>query len=133
MQVSKYPLQKLNKYSSIEPGFAFKSEKFTDNPEDLPLVKGENLQQGYIDWKSAKRWPSPDSHRYNRYWLNRFDIVVAMDRPWVTAGLKWSYIKPHEPIALLVQRVARLRAKKGLNQHYLRYLIGSEYCLGQVR
>ena len=48
-----------------------------------------------------------------------------MDRPWVTAGLKWARLKPHDPSCLLVQRVARLRAQPGLRQDFLTYVIGS--------
>ena len=53
--------------------------------------------------------------------------MLAMDRPWVTAGLKWAYIKEHDPKSLLVQRVSRLRAKNDLAQTYLRCVISSRY------
>ena len=42
-------------------------------------------------------------------------------------GLDWAYIKKHDPKALLVQRVSRLRAKNGLDQTYLRCIISSRY------
>ncbi len=48
-----------------------------------------------------------------------------MDRPWVPAGLKWAWIKRNDPDCLLVQRVARLRGDRDLNQEFLRYIIGS--------
>jgi type I restriction enzyme S subunit len=49
-----------------------------------------------------------------------------MDRPWVPAGLKWAFIRKDDPKALLVQRCARLRTKdNGLDQHFLRFVIGS--------
>ena len=48
-----------------------------------------------------------------------------MDRPWVPAGLKFARIDNKAPDALLVQRVARLRAKQGLEQPYLACLIAS--------
>jgi len=40
---------KLADYCDIFPGLAFDSTKFTSNLEDIHLVKGENLHQGYID------------------------------------------------------------------------------------
>ena len=98
-----------------------------DNPDDIPLVKGENVHQGYIDWIGAKHWPADEYDSFAKYHLIPGDVVLAMDRPWVTAGLKWSYIKPHDPKSLLVQRVARLRAKKKLDQDYLRHVISSNY------
>ncbi len=106
-------------------GFAFKSELFTNNPEDVHLVKGENLHQGYIDWKNAKRWKANEFTQYERFQLNKGDVVLAMDRPWIEAGLKFSWIKKDDPKALLVQRVARMRGANGLSTSYLRYIIGS--------
>jgi type I restriction enzyme, S subunit len=47
--------------------------------------------------------------------------------------LKWSCIKPHEPKAFLVQRVARLRSKETVHQKFLRCLIGSEYFSGYIQ
>jgi len=125
--ISRYEIEKLDVYASIEPGFAFKSERFTDNLDDIPLVKGENVHQGYIDWAGAKHWPVDDFDSHSRYQLVPGDIVLAMDRPWVTAGLKWSYIKLHDPKSLLVQRVARIRARGRLDQDYLRHIISSDY------
>ncbi len=126
-KVSRYPVEKLEPNADIQPGFAFKSERFTDISEDIPLVKGENVHQGYIDWRGAKHWPANEYGSFAKYHLMPGDVVLAMDRPWVTAGLKWSYIKPHDPKSLLVQRVARLRAKKKLCQDYLRHVISSNY------
>ncbi|MAL32736.1 MAG: hypothetical protein CMG84_04725 [Marinobacter sp.] len=118
---------RLSEYAEIKPGFAFKSDRFTDKSSDIPLVKGDNVQQGYIDWTKAKFWNSDDVDDYRDYLLEPGDIVVAMDRPWVNAGLKWAFIKAHDPKCLLVQRVARLRAKRGLSQDFLRYLVSSKY------
>jgi type I restriction enzyme, S subunit len=118
---------KLSEHADILAGPPFNSAAFTDRPEDIPLVKGENVQQGYVDWNIAKRWPATDTETYKRFKLVPDDVVVAMDRPWVTAGLKWAYIKRNDPPALLVQRVARLRGRKTLDQGFLRCLISSAY------
>lgn len=126
-RISEYEVEKLEPNASIRPGFAFKSARFTDDLNDLPLVKGENVHQGYIDWLGAKRWPVDEYDSFSKYHLLSGDIVLAMDRPWVTAGLKWAYIKPHDPNSLLVQRVARIRAKGRLDQNYLRHVISSSY------
>jgi type I restriction enzyme, S subunit len=123
--LSKWPEVELGAHSDLLPGFAFKSNRFTDNPNDIPLVKGANLHQGYIDWKSAKRWPISEFNEHNKFHLVADDIVLAMDRPWIDAGLKYSWIRPNEPKSLLVQRVARLRGINGLLSSYLRFVIGS--------
>ncbi len=126
-QISKFAVDKLGRYAEVFPGFAFKSDRFTDDPADVALVKGENVQQGFVDWGAAKHWPAADADSLKKFALRAGDVVLAMDRPWVTAGLKWAYIKKHDPRSLLVQRVSRLRAKDGLNQTYLRCLISSRY------
>lgn len=125
--ISIYSVDKLGRHAEIQPGFAFKSERFTDDPSDVALVKGENVQQGFIDWNASKYWPAGDAGTLRNFELRVGDVVLAMDRPWVTAGLKWAYIKKDDPRSLLVQRVARLRAKKGLDQNYLRCLVSSDY------
>jgi type I restriction enzyme S subunit len=40
------------------------------------------------------------------------DVVLAMDRPWIEAGLKFAYLSQDDLPCLLVQRVSRLRARK---------------------
>ncbi|MDI1336144.1 MAG: restriction endonuclease subunit S [Lacunisphaera sp.] len=106
-------------------GFPFKSQQFTDKPEDVPLVKGENVSQGCILWDISKRWPASDWEKLEKFHLVPGDVVIAMDRPWIPAGLKWSFIRERDPKALLVQRCARLRASDGsLDQNFLRFVIG---------
>lgn len=48
-----------------------------------------------------------------------------MDRPWIEAGLKYAQLRDEDVPCLLVQRVARLRARDSLDQRFLGYLIGS--------
>ena len=120
-----WPKVKLADCVNLLAGFPFKSQHFTDKSDDVPLVKGENVSQGCILWEISKRWPASDWEKMAKFHLEPGDVVVAMDRPWIPAGLKWSFIRPHDPKALLVQRCARLRSKdERLDQGYLRFLIG---------
>lgn len=115
----------LGNHVDLLTGFPFKSQQFTDESSDIPLVKGANVHQGYIDWKGAKRWTASEFSQYKKFQLQSGDVVVAMDRPWIEAGLKYAWIHHNDPKSLLVQRVARLRGTNGLLTVYLRYLIGS--------
>jgi type I restriction enzyme, S subunit len=115
----------LESHIDLLSGFAFKSKYFTDNPEDIPLVKCANLHQGYIDGENAKRWNIAEYEKHKKFQLKLGDVLVAMDRPWIEAGLKFAWIGESDPKSLLVQRVARLRGKNGLLTEYIRYLIGS--------
>lgn len=133
MTKAKWINARLGDHVDLLCGFAFKSKDFTDNRNDIPLVKGSNVHQGYIDWADSKYWPRTDSNEYHRYFLKPNDVVLAMDRPWIEAGLKFSWIRPHHPQALLVQRVARMRGIKGLDSSYLRFIIGSHFFTDYIK
>ena len=120
-----WPKVKLGEHVELLTGFPFKSQHFTSAPEDIPLVKGENVAQGRIEWEISKRWPAAELPQLEKFRLRSGDVVLAMDRPWIDAGLKFAWIKPHDPVALLVQRVSRLRGKETLDQTFLRCVIGS--------
>ncbi len=123
--MAKWAKVKLAECVDLLAGFAFKSQHFTDVADDVPLVKGENVSQGCILWDISKRWPTSEWEKMEKFHLLPGDVVVAMDRPWVPAGLKWAFIREGDPKALLVQRCARLRSSNGrLHQDFLRFVIG---------
>jgi len=115
----------LGEHCEVFSGYAFKSRGFTDDPDDVHLIKGENVGQEKILWNISKRWPRSDASEFERFKLQPGDVVLAMDRPWVPAGLKFARIPDSAPDCFLVQRVARLRASKGLEQELLPFIIGS--------
>jgi len=119
----KWEIVKLGDHLDFSTGPAFKSKDFTTNPDDMPLVKGENIGFGNILWKKSKYYPIDEANYYQKFFLKPSDIVLAMDRPWVKGGLKFGWIKENDPQGLLVQRVALLRGINGLNQNFLRYIV----------
>jgi type I restriction enzyme S subunit len=106
-------------------GFAFKSTQYTDADGAIRLVRGDNIVQGSLRWDDVKKWPANDTAEYERYQLREGDVVLAMDRPWVKAGLKRATISAQDLPCLLVQRTARLRGGANLDNRFLVYLIGS--------
>ena len=115
----------LEKEVDLLAGFAFKSAQYTTKEKDIRLLRGDNIIPGYLRWDDVKRWPANDINEYVRYRLRDGDIVLAMDRPWVKAGLKHATITADDLPALLVQRTARLRGGVNLNNRFLMLLIGS--------
>ena len=105
-------------------GFAFKSKRYTDSPDGVRLLRGDNIVQDAFRWVNVKNWSSDDVDAYSQYYLEEDDVVIAMDRTWVKAGLKYAQISRADLPCLLVQRVARLRVKEGLDSNFLKYLIG---------
>ncbi len=113
----------LGEYCQIDSRYAFKSAQFTNNEDDICLVKGSNIGHRKINWEDAPKWSSNEFDQLARYQLILDDVVVAMDRPIVGGNLKFAWIQYSDPQALLVQRVARLRGKNGLDQKYLKSVI----------
>jgi type I restriction enzyme S subunit len=106
-------------------GFAFKSAQYTNDGDDIRLLRGDNIIQGCLRWDDVKGWPANDTGDYERYQLEDGDVVLAMDRPWVKAGLKHATISADDLPCLLVQRTARLRGGANLDNRFLKLLIGS--------
>lgn len=125
-------LTTLGATADLITGFPFKSELFTENLTDTRLLRGDNVAQGFVRWAGVKRWPKPQEAK--DYLLRPGDVIVAMDRPWIEAGLKHATLTEADCPSLLVQRVACLRARAGLDQRFLGYLIRSQaftdYVLG---
>ncbi len=115
----------LRDHITLLTGYPFKSEFYTEQPDGVRLVRGDNVVQGQLRWDNVKRWPPNRIDEAKGYELREGDVVLAMDRPWIEAGLKYARIGSDDVPSLLVQRVSCLRAKDGLDQGYLFYLIGS--------
>jgi len=109
----------------LDVGFAFKSSGFVDAPDGVRLLRGDNVSLGRLRWHAPKYWPASDLQGLERYVLALGDVVVAMDRPWIGGGLKQAVVRFDDVPALLVQRVARLRARPGLDQGFLAAVVAS--------
>lgn len=109
-------------------GFAFKSSGFLGaESEGIRLVRGDNVQQGYLRWgDKTKKWATSETDGLDRYRLAEGDVLLAMDRPIVGDGLKLAWVSRDDLPALLVQRVCRLRGKMGVaHTEFLRYVLAS--------
>lgn len=106
-------------------GFAFKSNGYTNSESGVRLLRGDNIVQGGFRWEDVKRWPQKDIGVYKKFSLKAGDIVLAMDRTWVKAGLKYAQVTDNDLPCLLVQRVARIRARKDVDNKYLKFVIAS--------
>lgn len=106
-------------------GYAFSSKGYTNAADGIRLLRGDNIMQGYLRWDDAKAWPANDVEPYARFGLRKGDVVLAMDRPWVKAGLKRTRIAVNDLPCLQVQRTARLRPKRDMSVSFLYHLTGS--------
>ncbi|WP_422409583.1 MULTISPECIES: restriction endonuclease subunit S [unclassified Endozoicomonas] len=121
-------LSTFEKHIDLLSGCAFKSAGYTENDEDVRLLRGDNIVPNSLRWRNAKRWPASELHKYERYKLQEHDFVIAMDRTWVSSGVKVSEISISDLPCLLVQRVSRIRALDTLDQSLLKqYFSGHRF------
>jgi type I restriction enzyme S subunit len=94
-------------YSQV--GHAFKSGDFIE--DGVRLLRGDNIGHGELRWDRARRKciHSDALSMHPHLHLAADDIVLAMDRPLISTGLKIANVRSTDLPALLVQRVIRLR------------------------
>lgn len=87
-------------------GYAFKSEWYCEG--GVGLVRGQNIGHGSLDWSDRREISLARAAEFARFELAAGDLVLALDRPLISTGLKWAVLKETDVPALLLQRVARL-------------------------
>jgi type I restriction enzyme S subunit len=107
---SAWPERTLTDVADVITGFAFKSEEYVESGDSIRLCRGTNVLPGRIDWDDLAQWPAAKIKGLEAFDLHVGDVVIAMDRPWISEGFKLARISPEDYPALLVQRVARIRA-----------------------
>lgn len=117
---------KLGFHVDLLPGFAFPSEDFSRNPEDIPLLRGVNVAPGSVRWDDAVYWCRDYDPALERFRLQTGDIVFGMDRPWISSGSRVAMVDEDSAGALLLQRVCRLRGGEKLRQRFLFYALASD-------
>ncbi|CAH1548974.1 restriction endonuclease subunit S [Vibrio rotiferianus] len=111
---------KLTEFADVITGFAFKSAEYVeDDKANVRLCRGANTLPGYFDWKDTAYWDSSKLSGIENYKINAGDVILAMDRPWISSGLKVCVFPDNERDTYLVQRVARMRPKNSLYTDYL--------------
>lgn len=107
------------------PGYAFKSEEFTTDESDVRLLRGVNINPGRIVWNDVVRFDRNRRSEVREYELREGDLVLGLDRPIVSGGMRIASIRHEDLPALVLQRVARIRTTSRASQDYVRYLLES--------
>ena len=118
--------KKLGDIVSFFSGYAFESKRYTNNNDDILLICGDNIVHCDFRWETIKHWPKEEYDDLKRFSLEKNDIVMAMDRPWVKSGLKIAKITPKELPSLLIQRTACIRAPKDISSDFVFYALQTE-------
>lgn len=106
----------IDQLAYVDVGFAFKSAEFSS--EGLRLLRGENIEPGRLRWTETRYWPESRLAEFRNLLLEEGEIILAMDRPLISSGLKLARVRASDLPCLLVQRVARLRCvDKGMESY----------------
>ena len=120
---------KLKYFIQILPGYAFKSEQYSNDESDIRLLRGVNVAPGFTKWDEVVHWPAQRTKGLEKYFLEAGDLVIAMDRPWISTGIRVSEIKSDDLPCLLLQRVGRIRGDKDVLTAYVKLLLSTNLFL----
>jgi type I restriction enzyme, S subunit len=113
-------------YLRILSGFAFPSAGFSVDEGDTKLLRGINVGVSRLKWDETVYWPHSPGDGLDIYELQAGDLVIGMDRPLISEGIRVAKVKENDLPCLLLQRVALLKTNKLLNADYLFGLLSSE-------
>lgn len=116
---SKWSQTQLDVVAELVTGYPFRSEEYVGPDEGIKLCRGANVLPGRLDWRDMVCWPHEKVKEAEAFHLRAGDIVMAMDRPWISEGFKLTKVDASDCPMLLVQRVARIRPKSEVTNEYL--------------
>lgn len=119
------PAKELSNIVELDMGFAFKSAEFVDKG-GIRLLRGDNIEPGNLRWTDAKKYPEDKFEEKRHVLLSCNDIVLAMDRPIISTGLKIAKVKKQDIPCLLVQRVCRVKCGEYLQNDYAYLFLNSQ-------
>lgn len=116
--------------AELQAGYAFKSEWF--GAEGYKLLRGTNIVPGGTRWDETVFLSFVRSKDYEQYSLQAGDILIAMDRPIISSGIKVTKLSDADLPALLVQRVGRFKLVDGIVQDYLYWFLQSRHFIDHI-
>jgi len=112
---------RLGEVCDVFAGYPFDSKKYAKS--GIRICGGLIIMPDQIKWGECKYWT--DSEGLEDYLLKSEDVVIALDRPWISSGTKIGIVKERDLPCLLIQRTARLRSEV-LDARYLVTLLGGD-------
>jgi type I restriction enzyme, S subunit len=109
-------------YATVQSGYAFESEWFSDG--GIRLVRNINIGHGSIVWGQVMRLPEDRRVGFERFELLEGDILISLDRPIISTGVKVARVSACDVPSLLLQRVGRVqfRNDKVLPDYFFAWL-----------
>jgi len=113
-------------YINILSGFAFPSSDFTMNENATKLLRGINVGVAQLKWDEVVYWNRKPGDGLDVYEMRTGDVVIGMDRPLISEGMRVAKVEESDLPCLLLQRVASLKSRGELHSDYLMALLASD-------
>jgi len=113
-------------YLTILSGFAFPSSGFTVDEKDTKLLRGINVGVSNLKWEETVYWRRSDNDGLDIYEMQAGTLIMGMDRPLISEGIRVAKVEAKDLPCLLLQRVAMLKAGEHIDTDYLFSLLSSK-------
>lgn len=97
--------QLIGRVAKVQSGYAFKSEDFSAT--GIRLLRNTNILPGTVYWEDTVCIEEAEAARYPGYVLRAGDILISLDRPIISSGIKVARVSADDLPSLLLQRVGR--------------------------
>jgi restriction endonuclease S subunit len=125
-----WPRKRIREYAKVQSGYAFKSDWFV--AEGIRLLRNANIFQNRIEWDDVVCLPETQRMDFAAFELSIGDIVLTLDRPIVSNGLKVARITKQDVPSLLLQRVGRFQLRNAIDASYLFGFLNSPNFIKQI-
>jgi type I restriction enzyme S subunit len=112
-----WPKSRIGEVAKLQSGYAFRSEWFS--AEGIRLLRNANVSQGFIDWTEEVRLPWDRRSEFTAFELLKGDVILSLDRPVVSEGLKVARLTNRDVPSLLLQRVGRFQLGASISPEYI--------------
>jgi len=113
-------------YLSLLSGFAFPSTGFTADERETKLLRGINVGVSRLKWDENVYWQRLKYDGLDLYEMQEGDLVLGMDRPLISEGIRIAKVEEKDLPCLLLQRVVKIKTGDLLNADYLLGLLSSD-------
>ena len=113
-----WQIEPIGNYIELFSGIALKGEEISDDISGKPILRGINITEGFVrHTKEIDKYYIGNTANIDKYFVKENDLVLGMDGSKV--GKNVALITKVDEGAILIQRVARIRANSKSNIRYI--------------
>jgi len=117
--------------AKLQSGYAFKSDSFKRS--GVRLLRNANILPGKVYWDDVVFLGEEDARHYPGYVLSAGDVLISLDRPLISGGIKVARMGESDLPALLLQRVGRfLLDTEQLDAAYLYAYLQTDFFISGI-